>query len=386
MSAAAASSSKSKRSVHQSKRKLPRNGENLSSNQLLIDLKNKSGVYFISQDPVPQNDEDMMLVKIGIGLNQKFGSDISNRIQSYLLYWPRGFNIFGIILTHRDAARDLEKTIHALLLDKGRKMDPTEYKHSHIEEWFYLTRREIYQLISHDPNGDFYLFDPAHNLVENPTAGKQRKVKSMTAQQKSAFFPKNSKFTPIRTADTPMRKNAKSRIEIVYHRRSPRRPRSPQAAAAAADNDNERDDADADDDEDIRYKTPRNVTTRQQKSQEKRVFAKFLQQRGAAAADEDSEFKYVDPIMDDDIDSLPKPSEADVEIFAPKKRKKTPQTRPGGGGGGGNSSSALSPVNHTRAITRSQALSFRRLSGDFAADPPNTPYRGPLRRSTRRRK
>jgi hypothetical protein len=335
----------------------------MSSNTLLKDLNKKSGVYFISQDPIPTNEEDMILVKIGIGIYKPEGSDISKRIQSYLLYWPRGFYIFGIVLTTPKAARDLEKKIHAFLRSKNRKMDQDIYKHSHIEEWFYLTRKEIYKLIEHDEDGEFYKFDAPHFLVENPTAGKQRKVKLLTPQEEFEFYRQNAGRSPIRTADTGMRRKTVSRLYIDYS--------NPDAAAAAAtsprssvdDEDYHENDENYYDENDGSFQTPKLQSKRQREIKHRKTFMGYDQSKpAAAAAAVDGDVIFLEPIIDE-IDIL--------ELHAPIKK-----------------SSRRSPIydvaNPNQAKTRSRRQTLRRLSQDLA-NSQSTPLTGLAKKKSARR-
>ena len=293
----------------------------LTSNELLAKLVGKSGVYFISQDPVPEDENDMMLVKIGIGLNKVGGSNISRRLQSYLLYWPRGFNVFGIVLTSASAAKKLEQSIHAYLKNKNRKMDPTDYKHSHIEEWFYLTPREVHKLIQYDKDSNPIEFNPVHYLVENPTAGKQRKVKPLTPEEQEEFEKRDSTITPVRTANTEMKKRSKSRLMLEYDHKIHAADDQTAGVTETDAHDEEYDDRNV-------FETPRNLSSRQQRSHERK--ATYARAAAAAAdnsdgdAGSDGNFQYVYPIIngdDDMFEQLYKPSNDTYQT--PKKRQIT---------------------------------------------------------------
>lgn len=163
--------------------------KDLDNNELLTKLQGKSGVYFISPE-IPENPVDKILVKIGIGESRAFNPKrgLSSRLDSYLLCYPRGFNIFGLVVTKKKEAVKLERKIHSYLAGKGRKFD---LKHSHIEEWYWLSLEDIektIQLHQETPNVlDSVVFTPPHFLQMNPTAGKQRKVISSTSPERRSI-------------------------------------------------------------------------------------------------------------------------------------------------------------------------------------------------------
>ena len=105
-------------------------------------FEGKSGVYIItSREEFEREGSDtdaMMYVKIGLGKN------LRHRLESYMLYWPRGFFVFDVFYTkNRHKARKLEKSIHGYLNRKARYVNE---KHSHSEEWFELSRNNISSL------------------------------------------------------------------------------------------------------------------------------------------------------------------------------------------------------------------------------------------------
>lgn len=105
-------------------------------------FEGKSGVYIItSREEFEREGSDpdaMMYVKIGLAKN------LRHRLESYMLYWPRGFFVFDVFYTkNRHKARKLEKSIHGYLNWKARYVNE---KHSHSEEWFELSRNNISSL------------------------------------------------------------------------------------------------------------------------------------------------------------------------------------------------------------------------------------------------
>ena len=86
------------------------------SRTLLTSLQKKSGVYIITSIAnMVKSPSKTMLIKIGIAKN------LMHRLDSYLLYWPKGYYIFAYILTNNiNQARRTEKSIHKYLVTKNR--------------------------------------------------------------------------------------------------------------------------------------------------------------------------------------------------------------------------------------------------------------------------
>lgn len=103
-------------------------------------ISGKSGVYIITSiDFYKKDDNEKMWVKIGLA------KDLSNRLNNYLLCWPSGLYVFGIIFTkNEDSAKRTERSIHQYLNIKNRYI--VTYQ-SHDEEWFELSKNEINYLI-----------------------------------------------------------------------------------------------------------------------------------------------------------------------------------------------------------------------------------------------
>jgi hypothetical protein len=107
-----------------------------NSRRLFRTVSNRSGVYMIAPaeewDRVAgQRANRTMLVKVGLAKN------LEHRLNSYLLYWPRGFYVFGILFTDSVArARVLEYNMHAYMNMKGWYEIAD---HSHDEEWFHIS-------------------------------------------------------------------------------------------------------------------------------------------------------------------------------------------------------------------------------------------------------
>lgn len=125
----------------------------------LSDWATRSGVYFITTDEVTSDEE--LWVKVGLG------KSLEHRLDSYLLYYPRGFNVLCILHTHAKNASKVEQVIHDVLRRKMRQMKTT---HSHSGEWFKLSKVDITTLFtslcSLTPN--YILKKYSQNLVDHP--------------------------------------------------------------------------------------------------------------------------------------------------------------------------------------------------------------------------
>jgi hypothetical protein len=124
----------------------------------LAEWKNRSGVYFITNDNIKNKT---LWVKVGLA------KSLEHRLDSYLLYYPKGFQVLCILHTHRKNASKVESVIHAVLRKKIRQMKAT---HSHSGEWFKLTLKEISTLYESlyalTPN--YIMKKHSRNLVDDP--------------------------------------------------------------------------------------------------------------------------------------------------------------------------------------------------------------------------
>lgn len=114
-------------------------------------LENKPGVYFLSpydsscENLVQlnlKNKKDYLLIKIGNSKN------LQSRLESYLLYYPLGFKLFGIILTNvpenETLYTEVENFLHAYLRNKRRNIC---LPHSRKNEWFILSLYDVERLL-----------------------------------------------------------------------------------------------------------------------------------------------------------------------------------------------------------------------------------------------
>jgi hypothetical protein len=121
---------------------------NRASRALFNQITGKAGVYFIAPishwDKIQYDPDDKMKVKIGLAGNSKNGN-LAGRFNQYLLCWPDGFYVFAIIQTStKPAARATERAIHEYLNGKQKYIVTG---HSHDEEWFSISKKEIDNIV-----------------------------------------------------------------------------------------------------------------------------------------------------------------------------------------------------------------------------------------------
>lgn len=198
----------------------------LSNVDFLMNLVGKSGVYFISQElPPDSNPNQKFLVKIGLAAAKKDNKTnknkggLRNRIEQYLLYYPRGFNIFGLIFTTKENAHKIENQIQSYLTGKNRKAN---FPHSRTEEWYYMSQQDIMKTITiHTKNNSLvishYIFQPHYVLTANPTAGKQRKVLATQTPERQKVEKKSDISTPPSTTGGKRRTRSKNIVKSKHN-------------------------------------------------------------------------------------------------------------------------------------------------------------------------
>lgn len=178
--------------------------EESDNNIFLSNLEGKSGIYIISNEI---NFSKRFPVKIGLakGRIRYWESSrpikgLRSRLEQYLLYYPRGYYIFTIILTTKNFTQKVESAIHRLLAGKQRKGN---FPHSHTEEWFWLSLKDIHSLCqildNKETSGkrvgyrkikgirEIYCAPEYYFLSTNPGYGHQRQPKPMTTPQRRHF-------------------------------------------------------------------------------------------------------------------------------------------------------------------------------------------------------
>lgn len=163
---------------------------NKNGKDFLNYLNGKSGVYFITNE-LPTNATQRFLVKVGMAQSvldfdrQVRVGGLKTRLEQYLLYYPRGYHIFGLYVTQYNRAYEVEREVQSYLAGKGRKSD---FPHSHSEEWFLLSRNDVRYVIHQFKTLvnviDSVEFNPPYFLTTNPSAGRQRKVPEMSTPQR----------------------------------------------------------------------------------------------------------------------------------------------------------------------------------------------------------
>lgn len=120
-------------------------GDASRSRNYLGAVAGRSGLYLVAQrhsweDRARGDADTVMSVKVGIA------RDLEHRLNSYLLYWPDGMYVFGIVLCNDIAdARWLETNVHEYLNAKYRYH---ALHHTHDEEWFTLSARDIARVLA----------------------------------------------------------------------------------------------------------------------------------------------------------------------------------------------------------------------------------------------
>ncbi len=124
-------------------------------NDFLKNFRDSNGVYFISQDKVV-NKEEYILIKIGVGTTtkpldpswpekKKNKTGLESRLDSYLLYYPRGYYIYNILTCKNgDDAKKMERMIHGSLNEYKVNL---QVKHTHAAEWFELRLKDMNKII-----------------------------------------------------------------------------------------------------------------------------------------------------------------------------------------------------------------------------------------------
>lgn len=106
--------------------------------QLFKEWEGKSGVYFLSPFYDPEQPYREILVKVGRSCR-----NMNNRLDSYLLCYPYGYYLFGLLKSPCTQVSQLEELIHSYLKQKKRVY---EVDHSHADEWFHLTPKHIHSI------------------------------------------------------------------------------------------------------------------------------------------------------------------------------------------------------------------------------------------------
>jgi hypothetical protein len=137
-----------------------------------------AGIYVIS----PEYKQGSMYIKVGMANSDQ----LHKRLDGYLLYYPRGYYVFGIVTCRGTHVRDIEREMHAYLKKKGYG---TALPHGHSEEWFEVPASEIESIINviAAQTGVLkkYAYDPPQILSAGETVPRRRPA--MGTPQKRKF-------------------------------------------------------------------------------------------------------------------------------------------------------------------------------------------------------
>jgi hypothetical protein len=107
----------------------------------------KSGIYFISNE-YAKSPDDNIYVKVGKSTHTKKSykngvyKGLSQRLDSYLLCYPTGYYIYGIIsVPLKKQVTDIEKQLHKFMFYFATIQK--DINHGHQTEWFQTTPNEI---------------------------------------------------------------------------------------------------------------------------------------------------------------------------------------------------------------------------------------------------
>ncbi len=122
----------------------------------LLRWEGRSGLYFLSPYFDDTNPDDRNAVKVGMSKHRqghpkhpdkkrqtRYGG-LGRRLDQYLLCYPHGFYIYAIIELPKNDVYAAEKYFHEYFTSKNFKLGE---QHSHREEWYDLTRTDVFSTI-----------------------------------------------------------------------------------------------------------------------------------------------------------------------------------------------------------------------------------------------
>jgi hypothetical protein len=125
--------------------------------EFLKSWEGKSGIYFISPYFEESQPDYLYPVKVGMSKHRQgqaghpdvrkrkpYGG-LGRRLDSYLLCYVQGFYVYAVLECAKENVYETEKFFHQYFTSKNFKV---ENQHSHREEWFMLTRKDIYTTIN----------------------------------------------------------------------------------------------------------------------------------------------------------------------------------------------------------------------------------------------
>jgi hypothetical protein len=113
----------------------------LTSRLFFSSVASKTGIYFITNENV-SNIPRTKRIRVKIGSAE----DLAKRLDSYFLYWPKGYYLLAYItvIPYKKRVVTTERFIQQYLTFKRRYLCTS---HSHDEEWFHLSKIEIDKLL-----------------------------------------------------------------------------------------------------------------------------------------------------------------------------------------------------------------------------------------------
>jgi len=119
-------------------------------------------------------------------------TDIPGRLQSYLAYYPTGFNLWYVVSCPSGDERSFESLLHRVLAGKGLSLVDAQGNpcpHGHATEWFELKLSDLKKLKEYDFGGrEAWDFNGA--LVTKSTRTVPRRlVKASTPTRRAAGLP-----------------------------------------------------------------------------------------------------------------------------------------------------------------------------------------------------
>lgn len=183
----------------------------------------KSGLYFVSPYFDPAAPDEPCLVKVGMSRHRQGRRDdplpkhrvpyggLGRRMDSYLLCYPYGFYVYAVLQCHRDHVYSMERFFHQYFTGKGFQ---AEARHSHREEWFELTRTQIFATIkayheAHEKQIQDFAVYPAPGLpafVDSNGRLAAHPKKALGSEEKAHL---ESFMSPDRVPKTAQRKRTK---------------------------------------------------------------------------------------------------------------------------------------------------------------------------------
>lgn len=165
----------------------------------LSNWEGKSGIYFISPYFDESQPDNMCQVKVGMSKHRRgqaghpdfrkrrpYGG-LGRRLDSYLLCYVQGFYVYAVLECKREKVYEMEKYFHQYFT--GKNLQVTN-QHSHREEWFMISRADLFTTINATINTypnvfqNVQIFNPMPRFVDTNGRLAANPKKSMSDEQK----------------------------------------------------------------------------------------------------------------------------------------------------------------------------------------------------------